>query len=157
MLGNSFKGLSIFVVSQCMPLCIFPALQVLQTSSPSYILLSSLDAARRHATTPTNWSTPLAAEASARRGLVKVSSQCNNCLTLLQRGSCGSEESIEGFDPLRLVVNVQDLGLKGYAAAAWLEEKHGIVSELATSQVTVTRSERLSNLQSSLFAESARL
>ena len=71
----------------------------------------------------------------ARQGLVKLSSQHNNRLTLLQHGSCASEESIKGFDPLRVVVNVQGLGLGGYAAAEWLEERHSIVPELATAQV----------------------
>jgi arginine/lysine/ornithine decarboxylase len=45
------------------------------------------------------------------------------------------QESVLGFDPLRIVVNVQGLGLTGYDAAAWLEEKHGIVPELSTNKV----------------------
>jgi arginine/lysine/ornithine decarboxylase len=105
-------------------------LQVLQTSSPSYLLLASLDAARRHAAAPGTWDTPLAAAAAARARL-----QATPGLTLLQAGSCGSDGSVAGWDPLRLVVNVSGLGLGGFAAAEWLEQQHSIVPELATAQV----------------------
>lgn len=108
------------------------ALQVLQTSSPSYILLASLDAARRHAAAPDTWATPLAVAAAARAGLTALPG-----LSLLQRGSCGSEGSVAGWDPLRLVVNVAGLGLSGFAAAEWLEQQHSIVPELATAQLVV--------------------
>jgi arginine/lysine/ornithine decarboxylase len=111
-----------------MRMCVL--MQVLQTSSPSYILLSSLDAARRHAFTPGVWRTPAAAAAAARAQLADTPG-----LSLLQDGGCGAQESILGFDPLRVVVNVQGLGLTGYDAAAWLEEKHGIVPELSTNKV----------------------
>lgn len=110
-------------------------IQVLQTSSPSYILLSSLDAARRHAVTPGNWSIPLAAAAAAREGLVKLAGQSDNKVTLVQQGCCGSERSVAGFDPLRLVVNVSGLGITGFAAAERLEQEHSIVPELSTVQV----------------------
>jgi arginine/lysine/ornithine decarboxylase len=105
-------------------------LQVLQTSSPSYLLLASLDAARRHAAAPGTWDTPLAAAAAARAGLCAIKG-----LTLLQHGSCGSEGSVAGWDPLRLVVNVSGLGLSGFAAAEWLEAQRSVVPELATAQV----------------------
>jgi arginine/lysine/ornithine decarboxylase len=108
-----------------------PFLQVLQTSSPSYILLASLDAARRHAAAPDTWDTPLAVAAAAKAGLAALPG-----LSLLQRGSCGSEGSVAGWDPLRLVVNVAGLGLSGFAAAEWLEQQHSIVPELATAQVS---------------------
>eukprot|EP00879_Flechtneria_rotunda_P015733 GHRR01016455.1.p1 GENE.GHRR01016455.1~~GHRR01016455.1.p1 ORF type:complete len:837 (+),score=247.46 GHRR01016455.1:1908-4418(+) len=108
------------------------ALQVLQTSSPSYILLSSLDAARRHAITFGSWATPLAVAAAARAGLAKVPA-----ITLFEHGSCSSDESIAGLDPLRIVVNVSGLALSGFEAASWLEEHHSVVPELATAQLVV--------------------
>lgn len=104
---------------------------MLQTSSPSYILLASLDAARRHAFAPGSWLAPLAAADAARVQLAGVAG-----LVLLQDGSCAAQESVAGFDPLRLVVNVQELGVSGYDAAAWLEEQHGVVPELATQKVS---------------------
>ena len=45
------------------------ALTTLQSSSPSYLLLASLDAARLHAQDPAVWAEPLAAAAVARTGL----------------------------------------------------------------------------------------
>ncbi|KAF6251248.1 pyridoxal phosphate-dependent transferase [Scenedesmus sp. NREL 46B-D3] len=109
------------------------ALQVLQTSSPSYLLLASLDAARRHAAAPGAWRLPLAAAAAARAGLQAIPS-----LLLLQQGSCGGGGgSVAGWDPLRLVVNVSALALSGFAAAEWLEQQHSIVPELATAQLVV--------------------
>jgi len=106
---------------------------VLQTSSPSYLLLSSLDAARRHAFSPGVWITPVAAAASAREQVAVLPG-----LLLMQDGNCATQQSAAGFDPLRLVVNVQGLNLTGYQAAAWLEEQHGIVPELATNKVSET-------------------
>jgi hypothetical protein len=62
------------------------SIQVLQTSSPSYILLASLDAARRHAFTPGVWHTPVAAAAAARVQLADIPG-----LGLLQDGGCGAQ------------------------------------------------------------------
>lgn len=112
--------------------CVLTALQVLQTSSPSYILLSSLDAARRHAFKPGVWLAPLAAAEAARTQLAALPG-----LSLLQDKCCGAQQSVSGFDPLRLVMNTQGLGLSGYDAAAWLEQQHGVVPELATNKVSL--------------------
>ncbi|KAF8056842.1 speA [Scenedesmus sp. PABB004] len=106
--------------------------QVLQTSSPSYLLLASLDAARAHAARPGAWDAPLAVAAAARAGLARLPG-----LALLQAGACASDASVAGFDPLRVVVNVSGLGLTGYAAAEALETRHGVVPELATAQLVV--------------------
>lgn len=66
--------------------CACVSIQVLQTSSPSYILLASLDAARRHAFTPGVWHTPVAAAAAARVQLADIPG-----LGLLQDGGCGAQ------------------------------------------------------------------
>ena len=104
--------------------------QVLQTSSPSYLLLASLDAARHQAFQPETWTGPVAAAAAARAGLTAMSG-----IMLLEEGSTGVQSSIAGFDPLRLVVNVEGLGLTGYKAAEWVEQRHGVVPEMATDKV----------------------
>lgn len=75
-------------------------------------------------------------------------------LSLLQDGSCGCQESVLGFDPCRLVLNVASLGVSGFAAAAWLEEQHGIVPELATNKVGPVFGGRL--IKSSHFCISGR-
>jgi arginine/lysine/ornithine decarboxylase len=76
------------------------------------------------------WQEPLAAADAARGQLAQLPG-----FSLLQDGSCGCQESVLGFDPCRLVLNVASLGVSGFAAAAWLEEQHGIVPELATNKV----------------------
>eukprot|EP00775_Hariotina_reticulata_P011658 gene11658-11801_t len=112
------------------PSRISKALQALQTSSPSYLLLASLDAARQQATFSGSWQQPLAAAEAARAAVSTLQG-----VALMQQGGSGQQqESVAGFDPLRLVVNVSKLGLTGYAAAEWLERHHSIVPELATAQ-----------------------
>ena len=130
------------------------ALQVLQSSSPSYLLMASLDAARAHAFAAGAWARPLAVADAARAGLRRVpgiallgddgggggdggSSGGGSSSGGNSSGSSGSSPavSVAGFDPLRLVVDVAALGLTGYDAAAALERDGGIVPELATLQV----------------------
>eukprot|EP00955_Chlamydomonas_euryale_P026447 278994-Chlamydomonas_euryale.AAC.1 len=162
------------------------ALQALQTSSPSYVLMASLDAARAHAAAPllagdgggggqTNGDgcfldEPLRAAAVAREGLVKL-----HGVVLLASGDdekskeSGDESGKEGgdsqggskdsgtgrqggvcggaaggraaplmrWDPLRLTIGVWRLGVSGYAAAAALEARAGVVAELATPRCVV--------------------
>jgi arginine/lysine/ornithine decarboxylase len=94
--------------------------------------MASLDAARQQATTPGAWQQPLAAAEAARSALAALPG-----VILVQQGGGGEggRESVAAFDPLRLVVNVSQLGLTGYAAAEWLEQHYSIVAELATAQV----------------------
>lgn len=80
---------------------------------------------------PGVWLDPVAAAESARTQLAALPG-----LGLLQDKCCGAQQSVSGFDPLRLVLNTQGLGLSGYDAAAWLEQQHGIVPELATNRVS---------------------
>jgi arginine decarboxylase len=96
------------------------ALQTLQSSSPSYILMSSLDAARQLAASPGFLGDALAAAAAARAGLQALAG-----VQVLHGSTAAASESISGFDPLRIVVNTSVLGLTGFDAAALLEEQHG--------------------------------
>jgi arginine/lysine/ornithine decarboxylase len=105
--------------------------QVLQTSSPSYLLLASLDAARYEAVQTTAWVSAWTTSLKARRALEKISG-----LVLLDDAHVAASESVGGFDPLRVVVNVADLGLTGYEAAKWLEEAWGVVPEMSTLNVS---------------------
>lgn len=105
--------------------------QVLQTSSPSYLLLASLDAARYDAVQTTAWVSAWTTSLKARRALEKISG-----LVLLDDAHVAASESVGGFDPLRVVVNVADLGLTGYEAAKWLEEAWGVVPEMSTLNVS---------------------
>lgn len=101
------------------------ALSLLQTSSPSYLLLVSLDLARQQLAT---------------RGFVLLA----RCLELARyvRAELSaipglqvlSEEHLgKGYrlDPARVTVNVRGLGLSGYQVAALLSEKYRVNCELA--------------------------
>ncbi|PRW59023.1 arginine decarboxylase [Chlorella sorokiniana] len=129
------------------------ALQVLQSSSPSYLLMVSLDAARAQAADPQAHEESLAAAEYARRELSKLPGL--QLLSVEQAAACeglssssgssssggggggGSSSSSTSLDPLRLTISLQQLGLAGYEAAAALEEQHGIVPELATPTCVV--------------------
>lgn len=107
------------------------ALQVLQSSSPSYLLMSSLDAAREQASTPAAHEEALAAAAYARQQLERLPG-----VQLLSAGQVAGSGGV-GLDPLRLTISLQQLGLTGYQAAAVLEQQCGIVAELATPTCVV--------------------
>lgn len=126
------------------------ALQMLQSSSPSYLLMASLDAARAQAAQPAAHEESLAAAAFARERLAVLlgvqlltAEQVAACGSGGSSSSSGSSSSIHAttsgiaLDPLRLTVSLQQLGLSGYEAAQLLEERHGVVPELATPACVV--------------------
>eukprot|EP00897_Mesotaenium_endlicherianum_P007675 jgi/Mesen1/6936/ME000036S06268 len=97
------------------------ALQLLQSSSPNYLLLASLDAAAAHMAEGAGGrallrrAVHLAAEARAQLRAIRG-------LAILPDGP--------GRDPLRITVGVARLGLSGYEADDILREEHGVVAEL---------------------------
>jgi arginine/lysine/ornithine decarboxylase len=98
------------------------ALSLLQTTSPSYLVLASLDAARRHEATAAadRWERPLHWASQARTRLAELPG-----LRVLPPG-----------DPLKIGVDVAGLGLDGYAAADQLAER-GVIIEHATHRHVV--------------------
>ena len=143
------------------------ALAVLQTSSPSYILMASLDAARAHAATAARTFPPppppphtrhvpspsppagtfdaacaLAAELKARLGAL-------DGLAVLGEGfavphsacnisACDGQGPLSfAMDPLRLTLGVSEIGMTGFEVAQRLERDHGVVTELATHKCVV--------------------
>ncbi len=98
------------------------ALSLLQTTSPSYLVLASLDAARRHeAMAPAaRWEKPLGWAAQARARLADMPG-----LRLLPPG-----------DPLKIGIDVAGLSLDGYEAADLLAER-GVIIEHATHRHVV--------------------
>jgi len=103
------------------------ALRLLQTSSPSYILLASLDAARRqmalNGQVMLDDLLTLAGEAAWR--INKISG-----LAVL------GKEHLDGigafdYDPTRLVISVQGLGVSGYEVAWKLAAAYGIYVEMS--------------------------
>ncbi|KAL6777426.1 hypothetical protein ACKKBF_B21455 [Auxenochlorella protothecoides x Auxenochlorella symbiontica] len=101
------------------------ALQMVQSSSPSYLLMASLDAARAQASDPAAFEPCLAAAAAARAGAGRVP------------GVAALTPPPARADPLRLTLGVEALGLDGPAAAAWLEAEAGVVLEMSTPRAVV--------------------
>ncbi|KAL6638685.1 hypothetical protein ACP70R_023796 [Stipagrostis hirtigluma subsp. patula] len=107
-------------VSQC--------LQLLQSSSPSYLLLSSLDAARAQLSESTNiFDEPLAMASTAKDQLEIIPG-----ISILDLTSFASD--FPAIDPLRITLSASDMHLSGYEADDILYEEHQIVSELIGTQ-----------------------
>lgn len=100
-------------------------LQMLQSTSPSYLLLSSLDAARHQLSlnpqTIFNEAIELAFE--AKKLISKIPG-----ISVLRFPSISSFSVI---DPLRVTVGVWELGVSGFEADEILYNEYGVVSELA--------------------------
>ncbi|CAN0298414.1 unnamed protein product [Ascophyllum nodosum] len=110
------------------------ALATVQSSSPSYLLLSSLDAAR--------WSLAGGAKEGKRRleGAVRIVRRVREELSSVQgidvvdlEGEEGREAGFVGMDPLRLTVSFNG-GLGAYDVDDWLTEEFGVYSELPTPE-----------------------
>ncbi|WVZ61275.1 hypothetical protein U9M48_011177, partial [Paspalum notatum var. saurae] len=103
-------------ISQC--------LQLLQSSSPSYLLLSSLDAARDHLSKNADiFDQPLAIASETKDQLMKIPG-----ISVLHLTCFASD--FPAIDPLRITLSVSDLQLAGHEADDILFEDHKIVSEL---------------------------
>ncbi|AMA08884.1 aminotransferase class I/II-fold pyridoxal phosphate-dependent enzyme [Picosynechococcus sp. PCC 73109] len=100
------------------------ALQLVESTSPSYLLLASLDAARAQMATrgETLWSETLTLAQRARQALIPIPG--------LKIFDPQPQAGIEYFDPTRLTVDVSGLGLTGYAADEILTETLGVIAEL---------------------------
>lgn len=102
------------------------ALRLLETSSPSYILMASLDAARRQLACQGEeiLSRILSKSAEMRRGLREVPG-----LQVLEQEHlpAGNFE----LDRTRLVVSVTGLGLTGFQVAEFLRKRYDIQPEMA--------------------------
>ncbi|HIK10319.1 MAG TPA: aminotransferase class I/II-fold pyridoxal phosphate-dependent enzyme [Oscillatoriaceae cyanobacterium M33_DOE_052] len=98
------------------------ALELVQSTSPNYLLLASLDAARRQMAVGGYelMAKTLALAATARSSLTQIP-------TLEPPAQWTA--SFAGFDPSRLTVKVTDLGLTGYEADELLQ-KMGVTAEL---------------------------
>jgi arginine decarboxylase len=85
-----------------------------QTSSPSYLLLASLDAARAEAQRSVTFEEPLAAARAARAALVKMPGVSVLSPDNVSAGCSGPSAGGRAvIDPLRLTLDVSGLGLSG--------------------------------------------
>uniref|UniRef100_A0A0D9W1C7 Orn/Lys/Arg decarboxylases family 1 pyridoxal-P attachment site domain-containing protein n=2 Tax=Leersia perrieri TaxID=77586 RepID=A0A0D9W1C7_9ORYZ len=107
-------------VSQC--------LQLLQSSSPSYLLLSSLDAARAQLSeNAESFDEPVSMALETKHQLSTIPG-----ISVLDLSNFLSD--FPAIDPLRITLSASDLQLSGYEADDILAEKHQIVSELVGTQ-----------------------
>uniref|UniRef100_A0AAU6W4Q5 Lysine/arginine decarboxylase n=1 Tax=Flueggea suffruticosa TaxID=283120 RepID=A0AAU6W4Q5_9ROSI len=107
---------------------IFWCLQTLQSTSPSYLLLASLDAARSQISENPD---------SVFNQAMKLSSEAKACIKNIPGITVLDFSSFDKFpiiDPLRLTIGFWQLGLSGYEADDILEREYGIVSELVGSK-----------------------
>ncbi|WOL20674.1 hypothetical protein Cni_G29479 [Canna indica] len=100
-------------------------LQMLQSSSPSYLLLASLDAARAQIgeNRDTIFSNAVDLSLDIRHEIGKISG-----ISLLDSSNFLSH--FPAIDPLRITVGVSQLHMSGYLADEILWEKHHIIPEL---------------------------
>lgn len=100
------------------------ALQLVESTSPSYLLLASLDITREQMTTEGEklWSKTLALANTARQELAQI--------TRLNIFNPAPQTGIRYFDPTRLTVDITELGFTGYEADEILHEELGVTAEL---------------------------
>jgi arginine decarboxylase len=100
-------------------------LQILQTSSPSYLLLASLDSAQAQMATYGRelLDHTLALTAKARSAL-------NNIPGILTLDFARVQPGCRYFDPTRLTITVDELGFSGYTADEILCEQYQVVAEM---------------------------
>lgn len=103
-------------------------LQTLQSTSPSNLLLASLDAARAQISEKSETIFDKA---------IKLAYETKNIIEVVPGISVIDNLSFADFptiDPLRLTVGVWQLGLSGYEADEILYRDHGVISELVGTQ-----------------------
>ncbi|NET38107.1 MAG: aminotransferase class I/II-fold pyridoxal phosphate-dependent enzyme [Cyanothece sp. SIO1E1] len=103
------------------------ALQLVQSTSPNYLLLASLDAARQQ----------MALQGQALLGqTLKLANQARDSISqipgvsVLSPNSAGLTPGFQTLDPTRLTVDVSSLGLTGFAADEILHQQLGVTAEL---------------------------
>jgi arginine decarboxylase len=107
------------------------ALQLVQSTSPSYILLASLDAARQqmalHGKQLMSHTLELAENARSRISQIPG-------LSVLEISTNPPLQGANALDKTRLTVTVSDLGLTGFEAEEILNDKLGVTAEFASLQ-----------------------
>ncbi len=107
------------------------ALQLVQSTSPSYLLLASLDAARQqmalHGKMLMSRTLQLAKEARTKISQIPG-------LSVLEISDFGGSSGFVALDETRLTVTVSGLGLTGFEAEEILDEQFAVTAEFASLQ-----------------------
>jgi arginine decarboxylase len=104
------------------------ALQLVQSTSPSYLLLASLDAARQQMAT---------AGQALMSQAIALATEARNKIAEIPHLSVLNPKVQPGckyLDPTRLTINVSQLGITGFAADEILHEQLGVTCELPLLQ-----------------------
>jgi arginine decarboxylase len=102
-------------------------LSMLTTTSTSYLLLASLDTARKQ----------LATKGKELIGkTIELAQSIRKRVNEIPHLYCVGEEILGSkatfdYDPTKLIISVKDLGLTGYEVENWLRERHNIEVELS--------------------------
>lgn len=105
------------------------ALRMVQSSSPSYLLMASLDVARLQCQQENGrWKAAARLAKDLRRRISRLPGLC------APGGEMLDVPGVAAWDPTRLVVNVRDLGITGFEAAAWLRRERRLLVEMADFQ-----------------------
>jgi len=115
------------------PRVVARAVRLLRTTSPSALLMASLDAARRQLV--------IHGEALLSR-TIAASERAHEAIDAIEGVRVVGEEfvgrpGVAGWDPLRLVIDVRATGCSGYEVAAALRSAYDIHVELATHATLV--------------------
>ena len=104
-----------------------PSLSMLTTTSTSYLLLASLDVARKELAI------------SGRKLLhrtIQLANSIRKRINELDHIYCVGDEILEkdaafDYDPTKLIISVKDLGLSGFDVEMWLRENYNIEVEMS--------------------------
>lgn len=102
-------------------------LSMLTTTSTSYLLLASLDVARKR----------LATEGKQLiEKTIQLAQSIRNKINMIDHLYCVGQEIIGSkaaydYDPTKLIISVKDLGITGFEVEKWLREKYNIEVELS--------------------------
>ncbi|QDP42137.1 aminotransferase class I/II-fold pyridoxal phosphate-dependent enzyme [Radiobacillus deserti] len=102
-------------------------LSMLTTTSTSYILLASLDMARKHLVTEGKdlIENTLRLAESTRKSINEIPH-----LYCVGKEIIGSDATY-GYDPTKMIISVKDLGITGYDVEKWLRAQYNIEVELS--------------------------
>jgi arginine decarboxylase len=103
------------------------SLQLVQSTSPSYLLLASLDAARQQMATQGK---PLMTQTLELARLARTQLSQIPKLSVLSAELAGLSPGFTALDPTRVTVTTTGLGLSGFAADEILHQQLGVIAEL---------------------------
>ncbi|MBS4217895.1 aminotransferase class I/II-fold pyridoxal phosphate-dependent enzyme [Bacillus sp. FJAT-49711] len=128
-LGGSLTQSSVLNVREGLvsPQRVQSIISMLTTTSTSYILLASLDTARKRLATEGR---------DLIGGAISIAESIRRKVNKIPHLACPGKEMLESdaafdYDPTKLIISVKDLGINGYDAEKWLRDEFQIEVELS--------------------------